>query len=363
MKERIAANLLHYRTVCGWSQDETAERIGISRLAYLNAEKGKSMPGDDFLNSACEAFRVQMRDLIDTVEVPAVSFLSNQCATRRASAERIETIRRAWRRARDIRFLLELSGRSVAADEARLADFRRKVRADRSMAQSARRELWPDGLSHLESLPKVLDANGIIVCFLPFVGKAVDGFSFDHPETGCVIVVNSSPEVTSERKVMALAHELGHVIHETMNEDHGSRRTGDGAEAEAVDFARDFLLPRELFERIWRDMGPYKTFDDKVLEIKGQFKVSYSLVVFRAQAARFCDKNGYGRFLSAMKRRGFIGPEPAPVGLRLVMDGYDALACEAYEKQEVTLSRFAELMMRPVSAVREILANKKKAHG
>ena len=308
MKKLIAENLRHYRTLLGLSQDQVAKMMSVSVLAYKNAENAKTMPRDDFLNAACRALRIKMSDLAQSAEIPAATFLANKCKNKREEAERVESIRRAWRRAKDIRFMLEVvSKRTVKSDMQRLASFRKSVMRDSaSPAYEVRHKLWPDGLSHLETLPSALDDIGIIVCFIPFCGRAMDGFSFETEELGCVIAVNDAPDVTCENKIMALAHELGHVLYGTMDRSHGSKRTGDYAEEDAKRFSRDFLLPREAFEHQWGSLGAFMPCSDKVMRIKNQYKVSYTLVIHRAIDAGYCDKNFYAGFRKCMKKRGYV---------------------------------------------------------
>ena len=65
MKSNISENLLTLRTVNGLSQEEVAERIGVSRQAVAKWERGETVP--DIINCAALArlYDVAIDDLIN----------------------------------------------------------------------------------------------------------------------------------------------------------------------------------------------------------------------------------------------------------------------------------------------------------
>ena len=358
-KDLLARNLRHYREVNGLTQAEAAAAAGVTRAAYLRAETGKSMPGDDVLAALCKRYRVKMADFFQSMEVPQCAFLAKACKSKEQKARRLETIRRVCRLARDRRMLREIGGRDVKADGATLEQVRVRVRRDveagASMGRAVRNCLWPSGLYTPESLPIAIDRAGIVLCMMPFVERGVDGFSFHDEEIGWVIAVNASGDASFETRSMALAHELGHVLQETADGDHGSKGRHDKAEESAVRFARELLIPKGAFVSRWNEyLG--KSLWERVLAIKREFKVAASTVLHQAIEFGLEMEDAYRVFAIQAKEHGCsASPDPCPCNANMEDVIYDSLAMRACLDDEITMSRCAEILGRPLLEVRKLL--------
>lgn len=345
----VAGNLKHYRELCGLTQKQIAQLVGLKPLAYGKAERGESLPRDGVLERFCEVARIQMGNLLEPLDVPKVSCLRNKFKSAREKAGSVETVRLAIKRARDIRYLLEtMSGRTAEADRRRLREVRRSAAANRGgMAEWARRQFSPCDAFSPERFPEFLDGFGLIVCGFPFPGDAVDGFAFEDGEAGPLIAVNTSETVTWEKRVETFSHEFGHVLNGTMDGDHGSKRGGDKAENDAVEFYRDFLLPVELFREQWRSLPAFLTFAQRVYRIRSWNKVPASLVLHRVEETGVRSGKVYMAYHAEMQRRGYTEkPEPAPLTIRMASDPYEALALRAYDEGEISLSKCAEFLWK-----------------
>lgn len=359
VQELLARNLKHYREVFGLTQDEAAKAAGVTRAAYLKAETGKSMPGDGVIGALCARYRIKMTDLFQSMDVPKCAFLAKACHGKGQAARRLETIRRVYRMARDRRMLRELSGRDVRKDEAQLNLVREEISkglaAGQSQGRSVRNCLWPSGLYTPESLPVAVDRAGIILCMMAFVGQDVDGFSFYDKDTGWVIAVNGSGESSFEARAMALAHELGHILQETADGNHGSKGRHDRAEEEATRFARELLIPKGAFISRWEELAA-KDLCERVVEIKREFKVAASTVLHQAVEFGLVGKDAYQEFGFQLKCRGYSSsPDPYPCKAIMSDSMYDALAVMACLNESITMSRCAELLRKPLPDVRRLL--------
>lgn len=359
LKELLARNLKHYREVNGLTQETAANVAGVTRAAYIKAEAGKSMPGDGVLDALCRRYRIRMSDLFVSLEVPRCAFLANACKSREQKARRLETIRRAYRLAKDRRMLREIDGRSVLVDGKSLEDVRLGVRQDCSKGiswgRAVRNRLWPSGLYTPESLPVAVDRAGIVLCMMPFVAHGLDGFSFHDDEVGWVIAVNSSADVSFEAKAMALAHELGHILQDTADGDHGSRGRHDQAEDDAIRFARELLIPKGAFVSRWNE---YQTLPlwNRVLAIKREFKVEAKTVLHQAVEFGLADKDAYAMFAVQVKAKGYLpSPDPCPCQAKMADTLYDVLAVKACMNDEITMSRCAEILGCALVEVRKLL--------
>jgi transcriptional regulator with XRE-family HTH domain len=60
----LAQNLTALRHEHGWSQEEVAQKAGISRVGYANLESGRTEPKSETLYALAEAFEVQIEELL-----------------------------------------------------------------------------------------------------------------------------------------------------------------------------------------------------------------------------------------------------------------------------------------------------------
>jgi len=70
LREALSANISRFRQARGWSQDQLAEAIGISRVQVNRIENGHHTPGADILYSIADALGVttdQLRQVSEKI--------------------------------------------------------------------------------------------------------------------------------------------------------------------------------------------------------------------------------------------------------------------------------------------------------
>lgn len=65
MKYEIGARIRKYREICGLSQKELAQKIGVSNSRVSNWEQGINRPDADILADICKALNVSPSELLD----------------------------------------------------------------------------------------------------------------------------------------------------------------------------------------------------------------------------------------------------------------------------------------------------------
>lgn len=65
MKYEIGARIRKYREMCGLSQKELAQKIGVSNSRVSNWEQGINRPDADILADICKALNVSPSELLD----------------------------------------------------------------------------------------------------------------------------------------------------------------------------------------------------------------------------------------------------------------------------------------------------------
>jgi transcriptional regulator with XRE-family HTH domain len=70
MQENLGRRIADLRGKLGWTQQELAERIGISRVALSHLEAGMSDPGERTVTLLAGVFKVEPHELVDGTTYP-----------------------------------------------------------------------------------------------------------------------------------------------------------------------------------------------------------------------------------------------------------------------------------------------------
>jgi transcriptional regulator with XRE-family HTH domain len=72
MPEQLGARLAHFRAALGWTQQELADRIAVSRVAISHFEMGLQVPSERTIALLASVFKLDPRELVaDTYYPPA----------------------------------------------------------------------------------------------------------------------------------------------------------------------------------------------------------------------------------------------------------------------------------------------------
>ncbi|MDA3949837.1 MAG: XRE family transcriptional regulator [Spirochaeta sp.] len=367
--ESIPANLLRYRKAKGITQQQIAKDIGISRQAYSAIEAGKSAPKSGTLVSIARALDSSVPDILaDPPSFSSLRFRSNKSMPKREQAQRDVLLHDFRRWLDDYSFLenlLEVGSRwrfeGVDSDD------------PVSAAAQARAAIHVEPDEPIDDIIGLLESAGAKVFAEDFGLSKVFGFSAARADNGPAIAVNTSPDISIERQIFTVAHELGHLV---MHEHSYVGMTGDGSddeEAEANQFGSHFLLPKEAFDQELEESAGLALVD-LVLHIKRKFRVSYKTVLFRLVSEYGIDNSLYQRFAVAYGQRygknlrGHVEPDALqdPIarheieGLSrhdFVESGLSRLVKQAYKQELISASRAAEILQIPLDEMRGLESN------
>lgn len=368
MLETLSRNLKRRRLVLGLDQGQLAERVEISRVAYCNIENGKAEPREDTLAKLCAALEISPFDLVkETFEPKALNFRIRKTLSARERACSEQTLADACQWLHDYCFL-ESEAEKKQGHNFLSTHERQANESIPEFALRVRKNVLADGRP-IDLIGGILEERGVKLLPMPFLTAKCFGFSFGREDGGPAIVVNSNPDISHERQLFTLLHELGHLaLH------HDAYRPGfqdedKTQEQEADFFAAHFLMPGDLFNKTW-DANFDLPWFERVIEVKRVFKVSY-LTVLRRLSDTSRDPAGYQRklmmFQSAYEKR--FGrkldrlTEPCPVDFEIKAKRMLALARKDYEDQRITLSRLAEILGVGLLEAREQVARWRKDVG
>lgn len=379
----IGANLRRVREAKGLSQAQLAELAGISRVAYRNIENGSATPKVSTLQNIAYGIGVKLQDLLVPVRtLKRVRFRASKKMNSRDSIinevakwlDDFNDLEKSLNNREDYRFEELSKELSIIPN----GDARAKYAAEK-----AREVLKLKYNEPIRDIAGLLESAGIKVSPISLASDSFFGLSVAKEEGGPAIIVNIWERISVERWIFSAAHELGHLLLHLDTYDIDEISESEDQESEANVFASHFLMPEKAFKSEWQDAYGLP-FIDRVFKVKLIFQVSYKTVLYRlSQVPR---KNSgkwvWGKFQSDYKRKTgktlSIKDEPealhpdrflqAPEVLRsqephsissshFVEDRLYRLVRQAIEKDEITMSRGAEILRLDLEDMRDVVSS------
>ncbi len=374
----IGANLRRIREAKGLTQSEVADLAGISRVAYRNIENGTSTPKVSTLQNIAAGVEVKLQDLF--VPVRTLKKVRFRASKKMNSRDNILTEVARWLDDfNDLEGLLNNRKDYLFRDLAKeLFSMKKGVDRAKYAAEEARKRLKLKEKETIRDIAGLLEKCGIKVYPLNLVSDGFFGLSVAEEDGGPAVIVNVWERISVERWIFSSAHELGHLLLHLDTYNIEESTEDDDQETEANVFASHFLMPEKAFKSEWNDTSGL-SFVDRVLKVKRIFQVSYKTVLYRLSES--IGKSIWAKFQSAYKLRTGktlgITDEPdalppdkfqSPEVLRshepeslspshFVEDRLSRLVRDAIEKDEITMSRGAEILRKDLEAMRDIVSS------
>ena len=299
----IGTNLRRLRRGKGLTQEELAERAGISRAGYRNIETGKTSPRSSTLEALAEALEASLPELL--TPVPALRHVRFRSFKRLRTREGILADVGRW--LTDFNELEGILGEYAPYTLAELEPPRSGPRGSASskviaMAQEVRSRFGLGPGEPIRDICGLLEANGIKVLSMKVASDDFFGLSVGEEDGGPAVVVNTWERISVERWIFSAAHELGHLVLHRPEYQIERKEEAKLPEREANLFAGRFLMPHEVFWSEWIEARGLP-FVDRVLKVKRIFQVSYKTVLYRLAETAKPKFNIWQRFQSDYKAR------------------------------------------------------------
>jgi len=300
--------LAEAREARGMTQKALADRLGITRAAVCQYERGQRTPSRQVLLTLSFVLGMPTHYFLQDggYEVRnAVFFRSMTSATKipRMQAKR----RYEWlvRIVDLLRGFIEFPDVSIPAFE--LPADPRGIRWDEidGIANSTRGAMGL-GFGPISNVTWLIENKGGIVTSFGLDDAALDAFS--NWCDGTPFFILNAQKGTAVRWRYDLAHELGHMIlhrkvREDLLQDHSIFRL---TEEQANCFAGAFLLPETSFSQTL----PYSVTLDTLIALKSKWKVSISAMVMRLRNLDLVSEKKKQRLFMAISRRQWRTKEP-----------------------------------------------------
>lgn len=345
----IAVNLKRLRSIKGLNQSQIAESAGLSRIAYSNIESGKAEPRVSNLQKIGKVLGVGIQDLLAPIpQLTTLRFRSRKALTVREKSKREQI-------AFDVAFWLkdfnELEESLNDIKEYKLKAINQKTKNPKEMAKMARKALGLEPEDAINDICGLLESKaGIKIKFFVSDLDKCNGLSLFDKEDNPAIGVNISNNISVERQMFTLAHELAHLLLHKNSYKSKEDDENEEQEKQANEFASYFLMPREAFLKSWEENKGLRWIEN-VLHTKRIYKVSYRTILQRFidegwisdkkylyQKFNIDYRNIYRRDLRNHR-------EPNPLDrIDFLEDRLSLLVRKAFEREQISFSRAAEVL-------------------
>jgi Zn-dependent peptidase ImmA (M78 family)/DNA-binding XRE family transcriptional regulator len=375
----IVLNLRRLRMAKGITQENLAEKSGLSRAAYRNIETGKSEPRISSLQDIADALQVPIQQLVEPGRaLRAVRFRSNK---RMRTREQILADVGRW--LDDFGELEDILSDRV---QYKLADIQRQLRARKNRGEAAaalaRVAFDLNAEEPVRDICGLLESGGVKVGEQGVASHDFFGLSVAAAEGGPAVIVNTWERISVERWIFTAAHELGHLILHLSDYDISLTDEEKQHEEEANAFAAAFLMPGASFQKEWD--GTYGlALVDRILKVKRIFRVSYRTVLHRLASRYRGPDNIWARFQrdycrchgrtllrddepEALAQDAFRAsfPEDRSAGepdklsrVDFTQDRLSRLVRKAVEQEKISLDRGAEILRLSLQDMRDLTAS------
>ena len=167
------------------------------------------------------------------------------------------------------------------------------------------RGYWVVPRGPIENLTEVVERGGAVVIQIDFDTSLLDALSFRLPGLPPLIFMNS--RMPGDRYRFSLSHELAHLVL------HNQPDTDENMEAEADEFAAEFLMPmKEIRPHISNpSLG-------KLARVKAHWKVSIKSLIVQAERLKLITPNQYVGLNVNYSKAGYgRNGEPFPIPIEM----------------------------------------------
>lgn len=248
------------REACGMTQDEIAEKLGVSRPIIVQIEQGKRLVSGLELQKLAYFFAKDIReffaDQFAEDDVVHVLFRSHEDVGDDGVKQALRDCIALGHELTNLEELLEISRASVtvAAYSYSIPKSRwEAIQAGEQVAREERRRLGL-GSAPLGDIVTVLESQGIRTGAVS-LPEVVSGLMVSHPKVGLFVVINGNHAAVRQR--FSWSHEYSHVLLDRDSIGLISKETDrdDLREVRANSFAANFLLPEEGVRQFVASLG------------------------------------------------------------------------------------------------------------
>ncbi len=270
MKEIVSQKIKNARALKGFSQQELADLIGVSKQMISKYEKGESIPSSPNLLKLGKSLKVKIDYFFkpSKIELGVMNFRKKSSFSNKKQESLEQRIKLDLENYLEIEELLQIdySFSNIIGKEKieKIEDIKRIVLLLRAE--------WEIGLDPIHNIIQLLEDKEIKVVELFDVDETFDGVATFVNDKFPVIVVNGNFPV--ERKRFTLLHELGHLL---LNLPDCNIKDEENY---CNKFAAEFLFPKKLVIKefgVKRDLISL----NELIEVQRKYGISIQAIIHR----------------------------------------------------------------------------------
>ena len=355
----LGGNIKRMRKIRGLNQQDVYAASAISRQAYSNIENGKSKPKTSTLIKIAQVLDVDIKDFfVEPMKFHSIRFRTNKIKTQKDKMKKEEILTNLSFWLKNYNYLEEITKDKHTFC---LRDFNNLIPDE--LAKKVRKKLKLDNDEPIYDICNLVNKLGIkIFRFKCDIDKCF-GFSIGADDNGPGIAVNTYKNISIERQIFTVAHELGHLLMHKNSYKTELIEEQENEEKEADQFAAYFLMPADGFiKELNKVAGLHWIY--QILHIKRIYKVSYRTVLRRLINLNLVDSNIYMDFAVQYKKKyhkdlkkHFEPNSVEPEGMLksdFVNDRLNKLVRIAYELELITLNRASEILNLTLIEMKEL---------
>jgi len=275
----IGKNLKYFRMLAGLSQDELANKLGITKMAISNYENDKRDVDSKMLIKIADVLRIKATNLLMSdyypLEITYGQFRKKANVSEAKKNLLFETINR---KLGNINEIINILGDNVLPD----IDISNKAKIEYAdnAAKQIRNFLSLPELGPVGNITDVIENKGIIICELEIADDWFSGINGTVNGRPYIVVNKNMP---AERQRFTLIHELAHILFDLENEENEEKIVNQ--------IAGSFFFPRE---DVIRELGTFRTdirFDLRCLQ--REYGISMQTVLLRAKQVGVISERTY----------------------------------------------------------------------
>lgn len=289
----VPQRLRDARIMYGYTVEQLAEKLGITKQAVSKYETGQTLPSAEILYRIMDVFSLPVGYLTKEEVIPEDRTPVFYRKTKRTPMKELEMAQTS------IKWCYELVAACHAEQrETDFLFFPEELSTEEKAEQQ--RVAWGLGEEPVDHMGSLLENHGVSVFQLDLPNDKIDGFS--QVIGGLPMIVLNAKRGNGVRKNFSLAHELGHIVLHRHKQDVDSERM----EEEADLFAGCFLIPEKALRR-----ELVRVDADSLIRFAKRWNVSPEAVLMRCEQAGMLEKDNEVRraqkaYLYKQLRKKFI---------------------------------------------------------
>ncbi len=346
--------LRELRRIYDISQDELAQKVGVTKEYISMIENGKRVPGLDVLSNISNTFKMKPSDFLREEESP-FSVLFRATGLKK---DELDEVSKAMRLVNNWAFIEEITENrpSLAPiypgpSETDIKYYRKLIHYAERVSESERNRLKL-GFDPIDDIFSLISDQGLHIIRQNLDSEGLDAvFLFDE-EKGAFCIINTINRTLGRQKFSA-AHEYCHYLKDRREGYHIDRSIfedirGKPNERVANMFASAFLMPKEEVHNVVNTLSIKKVTAYDVIFLKRYFGVSYLAMLYRLYNLGEIKKKEVDELKDVHPyklEKEFFGQveEEEKTSEGILPERYLHLALTAYKDGKISLGRLSEL--------------------